>query len=392
MDYPHPLATLKPDGSIDLSQAYTRGSASGTRWRSSGATRIFPRARTSGRRSANPRRCARARAHLPDRPGREAHRQPASAGAPVGQRDRRGRRSSARDAGPARRARPVRRGGDPRGTPMATIEEVLVPLYFYHRYQVEAAIKVVGGLDTALRCAATGRRPVRAVPAPSSGGRSSRCWRRSRPRRWRCPNGCCNDSAAARGLRRLGSCSGAHGAHIRCGASGGTAADMVVWLLLDEERAARLVQYHARDNAVPGFDDVIDRLVAATWRAPRKAGLAGEVQRGVDQVVLHGLMTLGCVGVGGAASACDRGDEDRGARHVDGGTGKDRNGCIPESASAVRGVARQAVPGRSEAVELDGPAGGAARDADRNGRLRLPAVPRYVIHLSVRALVVRSLW
>src|SRR5262249_46377592 len=33
------------------------------------------------------------------------------------------------------------------GAPMATIEDVLVPIYMYHRYQVEAAAKVVGGED-----------------------------------------------------------------------------------------------------------------------------------------------------------------------------------------------------------------------------------------------------
>src|SRR5947207_13678711 len=33
------------------------------------------------------------------------------------------------------------------GAPMATLEDVLVPLYMYHRYQVEAAAKLIGGED-----------------------------------------------------------------------------------------------------------------------------------------------------------------------------------------------------------------------------------------------------
>ena len=32
------------------------------------------------------------------------------------------------------------------GRPMATLEEVLVPLYLHHRFQVEAAASVVGGV------------------------------------------------------------------------------------------------------------------------------------------------------------------------------------------------------------------------------------------------------
>ena len=42
-----------------------------------------------------------------------------------------------------------------RGEPMAMIEEVLVPLYLHHRYQVEAAASAVGGITTSTRCAAT---------------------------------------------------------------------------------------------------------------------------------------------------------------------------------------------------------------------------------------------
>ena len=33
------------------------------------------------------------------------------------------------------------------GTPMAQLEQTLVPLYLFHRYQTEAAIKEIGGLD-----------------------------------------------------------------------------------------------------------------------------------------------------------------------------------------------------------------------------------------------------
>jgi hypothetical protein len=33
-----------------------------------------------------------------------------------------------------------------KGTPMAMLEDVLVPIYLFHRYQIEAVSKVVGGL------------------------------------------------------------------------------------------------------------------------------------------------------------------------------------------------------------------------------------------------------
>ena len=38
----------------------------------------------------------------------------------------------------------------PPGAPMATLENVLVPVYLAHRYQAEAAIKLVGGVNYTL--------------------------------------------------------------------------------------------------------------------------------------------------------------------------------------------------------------------------------------------------
>jgi len=35
----------------------------------------------------------------------------------------------------------------PHRTPLAQLEDTLVPLYLLHRYQTEAAVKEIGGLD-----------------------------------------------------------------------------------------------------------------------------------------------------------------------------------------------------------------------------------------------------
>ena len=35
----------------------------------------------------------------------------------------------------------------PVGTPMSRLEDVLVPVYNYHRYQLEAVCKLIGGMD-----------------------------------------------------------------------------------------------------------------------------------------------------------------------------------------------------------------------------------------------------
>ena len=61
---------------------------------------------------------------------------------------------------------------------------------------------------------------------------------------------------------------------------------------MDPQRAARLVEYHARDGAVPGLEAVLDRVIAETWQRKRAPGLAAEVQNTVDNVALGRMIAL----------------------------------------------------------------------------------------------------
>jgi hypothetical protein len=46
------------------------------------------------------------------------------------------------------------------GAPMATIEEPLVPIFLYHRYSVESAASMVGGIDYIYAMRGDGRKPL----------------------------------------------------------------------------------------------------------------------------------------------------------------------------------------------------------------------------------------
>jgi hypothetical protein len=70
------------------------------------------------------------------------------------------------------------------------------------------------------------------------------------------------------------------------------AAQHTLRFLFAPERAARLVEQHARTPDSPGLEEVLGTIVAATWKARREPGLRGEIGRVVDQVVLFDLMTL----------------------------------------------------------------------------------------------------
>ncbi len=70
------------------------------------------------------------------------------------------------------------------------------------------------------------------------------------------------------------------------------AAQHTLQFLFNPERAARLVEFHALDNANPSLEEVFDAVLAATWKAPHGSGYAAELAKVVDDVVLYDLMAL----------------------------------------------------------------------------------------------------
>ena len=72
-----------------------------------------------------------------------------------------------------------------------------------------------------------------------------------------------------------------------------TAADLAMSALLQHERAARLVDFHARDGEYPGFEEVVDALLARTWRArPPADSRAAAILQAVERLAVTRLMDL----------------------------------------------------------------------------------------------------
>src|SRR5262249_26470487 len=69
-------------------------------------------------------------------------------------------------------------------------------------------------------------------------------------------------------------------------------ANHVCDFLLNQERAARLIEFHARDPRNPSLDEVLDKILAATWKSPTGTGYHAEIQHAVNMVVLNDLMGL----------------------------------------------------------------------------------------------------
>src|SRR6202008_4599286 len=70
------------------------------------------------------------------------------------------------------------------------------------------------------------------------------------------------------------------------------AAQHTLQFLFNPERAARLVEFHARDKENPGLAEVVDAVLGATWKAPHGEGYSEQIANAVDMVALYDLMQL----------------------------------------------------------------------------------------------------
>lgn len=177
------------------------------------------------------------------------------------------------------------------GMPMAMLEDVLVPVYLLHRYQVEAVSKLVGGMYYTYALRGDGQivtkalskeeqlkalRGVIATLNPSVLVLPERITQLLPPR----PAG--YNYTRELFKKRTGLAFDAL-------SPAEAAVDLPLSLLFNAERLNRLVEYHVQNNGL-GLHEMIDSLLAATWKAPRRKGMEGLVQLQTEQILLTYLL------------------------------------------------------------------------------------------------------
>lgn len=181
------------------------------------------------------------------------------------------------------------------GRPLALLQEVLAPLYLYHRYQVEAAIHSIGGLEFAHALRGDGQPPARPVSTVDQWRALDAALATLDPAELDLP-----DEILGRLLPRPSEY-GANREMFRGAmdpafdplAAAAAAADLVVRLLLEPHRAARMVDFHRRDPELPGFSELIDALVRKVFTAsPDETSRRAEIRRTVETVVVNALIDL----------------------------------------------------------------------------------------------------
>jgi hypothetical protein len=180
------------------------------------------------------------------------------------------------------------------GDPLATLEEALVPLFLYHRYQAQAASKVVGGQYYAYALRGDGQQPPRAVPAGEQNRAIDALVRTLRPSELTIPR----HVLAVLPPRPF--LFGPHqelfrrqtGLVFDAVAPATAAATFTLEYLFDPARSARMVEQKALDPSLPGLMDAIERVREATFGAPTADGYEAAVKRAIEQVFVDRLVVL----------------------------------------------------------------------------------------------------
>jgi len=180
------------------------------------------------------------------------------------------------------------------GSPMATLEEVLVPVYFFHRYQTEAAAKLVGGLNYRYALRGDGQ-PVTEFVSPELQARAlTTLLKTVSPETLTLTE----DLLRIIPPRPIGYSRSREVIKTRTDLTFDpispveSAADMTFNLLLHPARAQRLVAHHARDSKQPSLESVIEKMVAVTFRSAELNGNLKASQLTVNDVFLTNLFEL----------------------------------------------------------------------------------------------------
>ena len=180
------------------------------------------------------------------------------------------------------------------GEPHTVLEDVFVPLYFSHRYQTEAAAKVVGGMEYNYKVKGDGQQTVGIV--------DKKIQQRALTNVLKTLDA--NEIAIPKEKLKLfpprafaydktrESFKGRTGISFDALSASETAADMTLELLLHPERASRLIQQKALAPNNLSLTDVLDAVIRHTINKQHKNGYIAEVQRNINFRVVYHLMNL----------------------------------------------------------------------------------------------------
>lgn len=175
--------------------------------------------------------------------------------------------------------------------PMALLEDVLVPVYLFHRYQLEAAVKLVGGMNYTYAIKGDGQLITQALPKNEQKEALNAILDVMDPKELVLPEHITAlippRPAGYEFTREL--FKKRTGLAFDALSPAEMAADLSLSLLLDTERMNRMVEYEVMSNGL-GLEEMIQTIIDRTFKSTRRKGMEGLVQMQTEQIVLTYLL------------------------------------------------------------------------------------------------------
>lgn len=181
----------------------------------------------------------------------------------------------------------------PLNTPLSKLEDVLVPVYNYHRYQLEATCKLIGGMNYSY--SVRGDKQVTPQVLP----------RAMQEKALQAALDCLSPDILTMPDKIMQLIPPRPPLYYSVGelfpkrtgmsfdplAAAESLTEYELSFLFHPERANRLAQFKAQ-SGTQGWDDVLDAIINKTWKTSPVKGLKGEVQLQTQQMVLTALLSL----------------------------------------------------------------------------------------------------
>jgi hypothetical protein len=181
----------------------------------------------------------------------------------------------------------------PEGTALSALEESLVPIYLFHRYQVDAVAKLIGGVTYEYESKGDYASPkgVVAVDSTRQINALEVLISTMTPEFLTLPENILQviTPKAYGNNRNRESFKGRTGVTFDAISAAESAAGYTLSLMMMPERLNRLAQQHALDNSKPSVSDIVARLMSKSIRSNASANSA--IQTRVNYVVLDKLVS-----------------------------------------------------------------------------------------------------
>ncbi|MEO1023483.1 MAG: zinc-dependent metalloprotease [Bacteroidota bacterium] len=186
------------------------------------------------------------------------------------------------------------------GEPLALLEDKLVPIYLFHRYQVEGTAKLIGGLDYNYKLKGDTQPYPTTVPKKVQEKALNQLLATLSPEALALPESILNvipprpnAISSTRELFR-----GNTGPTLDALSIAQTGASVPLGMILNPQRANRLVEYGAREGNL-NLREVITALNSATWDQPIRDDYKGSIQQVVNLEYVKHLIGLHASGSSG---------------------------------------------------------------------------------------------